>query len=59
MLLKNALPVGVTQTVFVLVAHFLLHSQQLTAFGAITAIVAFGLSAGWWLYGKEREEVSR
>lgn len=53
MFLKNALPVGVTQTVFALVAHFLLHSPQLTAFGAVTAAAAFGLSVGWWLYGKE------
>lgn len=53
MFLKNALPVGVTQAVFALMAHFMLHSPQLTAFGAVTAAAAFGLSVGWWLYGKE------
>lgn len=58
MFLKNVVPIGVTQTIFALVAHFALCDAGLTAFGATTAIVAFGLSAGWLLYGKEREVVA-
>lgn len=58
MFLKNTVPVCITQTTFTLVAHFLLHSPQLTAFGAVTAAAAFGLSVGWYLYERHLEGVS-
>lgn len=59
MFLKNTIPVCITQTAFTLVAHFLLHSPQLTAFGAVTAAAAFGLSVGWHLYERHAGEVPR
>lgn len=58
MFLKNTVPVCITQTTFTLVAHFMLHSPQLTAFGAVTAAAAFGLSVGWYLYERHAGEVS-